>query len=204
MPILIALLVIFIVLAGILFVGYNRLQQMRNVIDRTFAQVDTVLQKRANLIPNLIEVTKGYAKHERETLTRIAQERAKAAYTQNPAGRADTEIEVARDIRKILALREAYPDLKANEDFLNLMNQLKQVEFEIAEQREAFNNVVKVYNDYVGTFPTSYLAPIFGFAPAPYFEFGPDAQALPSPEFTSHAGDDLIKLGPVGDADDRS
>ena len=198
MPLLFALLILILVIFGVIFVGYNRLVQMRNVITRTFAQVDTVLQKRATLIPELVEVTKGYAKHEREALTNIAESRTRTAYSQNPAMRSENEKEVARDIRQLLALREAYPDLKANEEFLNLMKQLEIVESEIAEQREAFNNVVKVYNDYVLTFPTSLFAVIFGFAPAEYFDFGPEAKALPDVDFGSGAKDDLIKLGPVG------
>jgi LemA protein len=198
MPLLFALLVLILILFGVIFTGYNRLVQMRNVITRTFAQVDVILQKRATLIPALIEVTKGYAKHEREVLTNIAETRARAEYSQNPGMRSDDEKEVARDIRRLLALREAYPDLKANEEFLSLMNELELVENQIAEQREAFNNVVKVYNDYVMTFPTSLFAQIFGFALANYFDFGPEAKALPEVDFTGKGKDDLIKLGPVG------
>ena len=199
MHLLFALLILILILFGVTFAGYNRLVQMRNVITRTFAQVDVVLQKRATLIPALIEVTKGYAKHERETLTNIASSRAQAAFSQDPSMRSENEKEVARDIRRLLALREAYPDLKANEEFLSLMRELELVESQIAEQREAFNNVVKVYNDYVMTFPTSLFAQIFGFAQATYFDFGPEAKALPEVDFAGKGRDDLIKLGPVGD-----
>jgi LemA protein len=198
-PLHLALPVIVVITSAVIFIGYNRLIQMRNAIVRTFAQVDTVLQKRANLIPALIAVTKGYAKHEREVLTNIAETRAKAAFSQDAGKRSADEKDVARDIRKLLALREAYPDLKASEDFLNLMNELELVEGQIAKQREAFNNVVKVYNDYVGTFPTNFLAQMFGFAPADYFEFGPEARALPDVYFPSEGEEDLIELGPEGD-----
>lgn len=199
MPLLIALIVAFVIIVILFFTGYNRLVEMRNVISRTFAQVDTVLQKRADLIPALIEVTKGYVKHERETLVGIAEARATASYSQDASGRGEDEKVVAKDIRRIMALREAYPDLKANEEFLKLMDEMEQVEEEIAEQREAFNNVVKVYNDYVGMFPTSLLATMFGFAPADYFDFGPEARVSVKVDFTPEGEDDLIDLGPVGD-----
>ncbi len=200
MECLFALIVVCVVLLIAFLYGYNRLVQMRNVIDRTFAQVDTVLQKRANLIPNLIEVTRGYAKHEKDVLTGIALARSKASYSKKaPGSRDEQEIEVAKDIKQIIALKEAYPDLKANEDFLNLMNELELVEQQIAEQREAFNNVVKVYNDYIGTFPTSYLATIFGFAPADYFEFGDAARALVVVDFHENADDALIDISPTGE-----
>ncbi len=200
MPLLIALIVAFVVIILFFFFSYNRLVEMRNVISRTFSQVDTVLQKRADLIPALIEVTKGYAKHEESTLVGIATARSKAAYAQDASKRMNDEKEVAKDIKRIIMLRESYPDLKASEDFLNLMNELEKVEEEIAEQREAFNNVVKVYNDLVGTFPTSYIAAMFGFAPADYFDFGPEARALVKVDFTPEGEDDLIDLGSEGDA----
>ena len=97
-------------------------------------------------------------------------------------------------------MREAYPDLKANEDFLRLMDELELVEKQIAEMREAFNNVVKVYNDYIGMFPSSFVAQMMGFAPADYFDFGPDARALPEVSFRTEGEGNLIDLGPVGDA----
>jgi LemA protein len=199
MPLLIALILVFVFIVAAFFIGYNRLIQMRNVITRTFAQVDTYLQKRADLIPALIEVTRGYAKHERGVLTNIAESRARAAYSQDTSGRGEDEKGVAKDIKRILALREAYPDLKANEEFLKLMDELELVEAQIAEQREAFNNVVKVYNDFVGTFPTSYVAQLTGFPPADYFDFGADARALPGVRFPSEGEEDLIELGSVGD-----
>jgi len=200
MPLLIALIVAFIVIILFFFFSYNRLVEMRNVISRTFSQVDTVLQKRADLIPALIEVTKGYAKHEESTLVGIAVARSKAAYAQDASKRMNDEKEVAKDIKRIIMLRESYPDLKASEDFLNLMNELEKVEEEIARQREAFNNVVKVYNDLVCTFPASYLAAMFGFAQADYFDFGPDARAFVKVDFTPEAEDKLIDMGSEGDA----
>ena len=200
LPLLILILLFVLALFGVIFYGYNRLVEMRNVITRTFAQVDTVLQKRADLIPALVEVTKGYAKHEHDTLVGISAARARAEYSTQPGTRVEDEVRVAKEIKSILALKEAYPDLKANEEFLNLMRELGIVEAQIAEQREAFNNVVKVYNDYVLSFPTTVLAQVFGFAPADYFDFGPDARVLPAIDFRSAKDDDLIELGPIGDA----
>jgi LemA protein len=199
---LVALFIVLVVIVVFFIYGYNRLREMRNVINRTFAQVDTYLQKRANLIPNLVEVTKGYAKHENDVLTGIAASRALSSYSKEaPVKRDREEIEVAKDIKKIIALKEAYPDLKANADFLNLMNELEAVEGQIAEQREAFNNVVKVYNDLAATFPTSLVAQIFAFTPADYFDFGDAARAVVKVDLSdkSDGDEDLIDLGPVGE-----
>ncbi len=169
MPILIALLVFVVFVFAYIFYAYNRLTQLRNACETEWADVDILLTKRADLIPNIIEVVKGYAKHEREVLENASRARAEAI----GAGRSKTDAEasLSEHVRTIFALREQYPDLKANEDFLRLQSELFSIEDEIAEVRHNYNDTVKAHNDFVFKFPANMVAAVIGFAPLDTFEF---------------------------------
>jgi LemA protein len=169
MPLLILLLIFVFFVFSWIFYAYNRLTQLRNAMETEWADVDVRLKKRADLIPNLVEVVRGYAKHERETLEGVAIARAKAL----EAGRerSKEESNLSSFVASILALKEQYPDLKANPSFLDLQNRLFEVEGEIAETRHHYNDLVKAYNDFVLKFPASFVAASIGFAPSELFEF---------------------------------
>ena len=169
MPILILILVFVLVVLGFIFYSYNRLAQLRNVCETNWAQVDVLLRKRADLIPNLVEVVKGYAKHEKDVLTRISKARTEAIATSGRKG--DEETRLSSHVRDLIALREAYPDLKASEDFQSLQSELFAIEDDIAERRTNYNDVVKAHNDFVLKFPGNVVAGLTGFSLLELFEF---------------------------------
>jgi len=169
MQILILILLFVIVAFAYIFYAYNRLTQLRNTCETELAQVDVLLKKRHDLIPNIIEVVKGYAKHEREVLERVAKARAEAinASTDKSA----REKDLSSFVKSVIALREAYPDLKANQDFMLLQTELFNIEDDIAERRFNYNDVVKAHNDFVLKFPGNIAAGLTGFSLLDLFEF---------------------------------
>jgi LemA protein len=175
-----------ILLVGTLLVagcGYNRLVGMREDVDAAWAQVENQLQRRNDLIPNLVEVTKGYAAHEKEIFEAVANARSRllAAGTRDDKIDAATALDGA--IGRLLAISERYPDLKANTQFAKLSDELAGTENRIAVERMRFNDAVRAYNTSQRTFPTSLWASWFGFAPAKYFEAPPDAKQVPKVDF---------------------
>ncbi|MCX6647013.1 MAG: LemA family protein, partial [bacterium] len=147
MPILILLLVFVLAIFGYIFYAYNRLAQLRNTAETEWAQVDVLLKKRADLIPNLIECVKAYAKHEKDVLEGASKARTEAIQGGfDKSGKQDTSL--SSHVKSILAMRESYPDLKANQDFMQLQEKLFEIEDEIAEIRNNYNNIVKAHNDF--------------------------------------------------------
>jgi len=169
MQILILVLIFVLVVFGYVFYAYNRLTVLRNVCETEWAQVDALLKMRADLIPNLIEVVKAYAKHERDVLERISKARTEAINTSGREGEEETNL--SSHIKSILALGEAYPDLKANEDFRQLQSELFRIEDEIAARRRNYNDVVKAHNDFVWKFPGNVVAAMTGFYLKKLFDF---------------------------------
>jgi LemA protein len=185
MPILVLVLVLLLAVFGYVFYAYNRLTQLRNACETEWAQVDVLLKKRADLIPNLIEVVKGYAKHERDTLESVSRARTEAMAAGRGRGKEETSL--SSHVRSILALREKYPDLKANESFLDLSRRLFEIEEEIARRRSNYNDVVKAHNDFVLKFPGNAVAALTGFFLLEPFEFIGSREA-PEIDFTPAAG----------------
>jgi LemA protein len=169
-PILILLGVV--VLLGIVFFGmYNKLVFLRNNVDASWKQVDVQLQKRYDLIPNLVETVKGYAAHEKETLERVIQARNMAMSAgDNVAQHAEAENMLTGALKSIFALSEAYPDLKANQNFLMLQQELSSIENKIAYARQHYNDVVMNYNTMQQQFPANLVAGMAGAKPGEYFE----------------------------------
>ena len=164
--------------------GYNRLVSLREGIDAAWAQVENQLQRRNDLIPNLVEVTKGYAAHEREIFEAVANARARML----TAGRSRDETiaasgELSSALSRLLALSERYPDLKANEQFARLSDELAGTENRIATERRRYNEAVQGYNTLVRTFPTVLTARVLGFEAQKYFEAPEDAQKVPAVKF---------------------
>ena len=161
-----ALLVIVAAVIGI----YNRLVTLRNRVDNAWSQIDVQLRRRYDLIPNLVETVKGYAKHESETLEKVIKARQMAIDAGSVKEQSEAENMLTGTLRSLFAVAEAYPDLKANENFMMLQEELSGTESKIAYARQFYNDSVMTYNTSIQTFPNNILAGMFGFTQRDYFE----------------------------------
>jgi LemA protein len=157
---------------------YNGLVAMRQRVGQAFADIDVQLKQRHDLIPNLVETVKGYAAHERGTLEAVIQARNTAMAAQGPAQQAAAENMLSGALRQLFALSEAYPNLKANENFQQLQAELTDIENKLAASRRFFNNAVQEYNTGIQQFPAALFAGIFGFAPREFFDVGEERKTL--------------------------
>lgn len=146
---------------------YNSMIALRNKVEEAFSTMDVFLKKRFDLVPNLVATVKGYAKHEAETLEKVIAMRSRAA---NPNEQIEAEKEITSAIRNIMVTVESYPDLKANTNFIDLQNQLRAIEEDIANSRRYYNGSVRQYNDKVMMFPGNIIAGFFHFEKKPLFE----------------------------------
>jgi LemA protein len=160
----VAILVLFAV------VVYNRLIGRRVEKDNAWSQIDVQLKRRYDLIPNLVETVKGYAKHEQETLERVIKARNQALQAPTVSEKAVAEQQLTTAVRGLLAIAEAYPDLKANQNFLSLQEELTATENRIGFARQHYNDVVSQYNTALLTFPANIVGSMFGFRPADFFQ----------------------------------
>jgi LemA protein len=151
---------------------YNQLVAMRQRVGQAYADVDVQLKLRHDLIPNLVETVKGYAAHERGTLDAVVQARNAAVAAQGPAQQAAAENMLTGALRQMFALAEAYPDLKANQNFQQLQAELSDVENKIAAARRFFNNAVQEYNTGIQQFPAALFAATLGFSQRTFFDVG--------------------------------
>ena len=149
---------------------YNSFVQLNNKVKEAFSTMDVYLKKRWDLIPNIVETVKGYAKHEKETLEKVISLRNSAYENMSDEEKIKANEQLTSGINKIMALAEAYPDLKANENFKDLSNQLTKVEEDIANSRKYYNGVVRIYNDKVKMFPSNIFAGLFGYKAKKMFE----------------------------------
>ena len=161
---IVVLLIIYIIAL------YNSFVQLNNKVDEAFSTMDVYLKKRWDLIPNIVETVKGYAKHEKETLEKVISLRNSAYENMSDEEKIKANEQLTSGINKIMALAEAYPDLKANENFKDLSNQLTKVEEDIANSRKYYNGVVRIYNDKVKMFPSNIFAGLFGYKAKEMFE----------------------------------
>ncbi|MFO7256244.1 MAG: LemA family protein [Bacteroidota bacterium] len=176
-----------------LFAGtYNNLVSREQDVEAQWAQVENVYKRRADLIPNLVNTVKGYADFEQETLTRVIEARAKAtSITVDPneltpekvAEFQQAQSELSTALGRLLVSVERYPDLKANQNFLDLQTQLEGTENRIAVERMKFNETVRSYNTYVKTFPRNLLASMYGFEERGYFDASPEDEQVPQVQF---------------------
>lgn len=164
-------------------VVFNRLIRARNLVREGWSGIDVQLLRRSDLIPNLVETVKGYAGHERTLFAEIAAKRTQALNTTGVAGRATAEQELQASVRKVLAVAEAYPELKASRNFLELQKQLAELEDQLQLARRYYNGTVRDYNIGIQSFPDLLLARTFGFREEPYFET--EDTAVPSVKLTS-------------------
>ncbi len=187
------IIVAVIVIAALWAVkSYNSLVKMEEGVENAWAQVENVYQRRADLIPNLVSTVKGYAAHESETLEGVVAARSKATQiTVDPQDLSEESLkkyqaaqgELGAALGKLLAITENYPDLKANQNFLELQSQLEGTENRITVERQKFNDAAKQYNTNVRQFPKNIFAGIFGFEKKPYFEAKEGADVAPVVEF---------------------
>jgi LemA protein len=175
-PVLIVVGVVVLIVLG-LIVSYNRFVSQRNLIRNSFANIDTELRRRYDLIPNLVETVKGYAAHEREVFEDVARTRSAAAATsgQSPAAQAAAEGPFVAALGRLFAVAENYPQLKANQNFLALQGELSNTEDRIQASRRFYNANVNDYNRRIQAFPSMFIARSFGFREEEFFEI-PDAQ----------------------------
>jgi len=151
---------------------YNQLVAMRQRVSQAFADIDVQLKQRHDLIPNLVETVKGYAAHERGTLEAVVQARNAAVAAQGPAQQAAAENMLSGALRQLFALSEAYPDLKANQNFQQLQTEISDIENKIAAARRFFNNAVQEYNTGIQQFPAALFAGPLGFSQRTFFDVG--------------------------------
>ncbi|SFB35341.1 LemA protein [Acetitomaculum ruminis DSM 5522] len=156
--------------------SYNKMVRSKNKVEEAFSTMDVYLKKRFDLIPNLVETVKGYAKHESETLEKVIAARNAAKNSQNVQERIQNEAALSGALHNIFALAESYPDLKANTNFLDLQGQLLKVEEDIANSRKFYNAVVRNFNNVVMSFPSNIIAGIFHFEKQPMFEVADAAE----------------------------
>jgi len=174
-PIIVVIAVI-VVLGFILMTMYNGLVKARLRVREAYSGIDVQLKRRLSLIPNLVETVKGYASHERETLENVTRARAMLQNASGPAEAAQANNFLTQTLRSLFAVSEAYPDLKANTNFLELQRELTDTEDKIGYARQFYNSNVLSYNEKTSTFPTVILANSFGFQPEQFFEAEEEAR----------------------------
>jgi LemA protein len=177
-------IVVIVVLIGLVFwLGYNGLVKRRVQVDNAWSQIDVQLKRRHDLIPNLVETVKGYAAHERGTFEAVTNARANAINAQTPAQQAQAENVLTGALKSLFAVAEAYPDLKANQNFLNLQEELTSAEDRVAYARQYYNDSVNSYNTQIQKFPTNLLAGMFHFENRDFFDAAPEDTETPQVSF---------------------
>jgi len=167
---LIVIVVVVVLLILYVIATYNGLVKLRNRVENAWAQIDVQLKRRLDLVPNLVETVKGYAAHERQTLDAVIQARNAGVAAQGPQQEAEASNMLTGALRQLFALSEAYPDLKANQNFLSLQEELSATEGRIAYARQYYNDTVQRYNTKIQSFPAVILAGALRFQPREYFE----------------------------------
>ena len=177
-------IIAIIVVAFILIVPtYNRLAKNRENVNKAYAQVQNVVQRRADLIPNLVSTVKGYTDHESDTLKQVTNARAGLEKAKGPEELAEADEKLTRAIGDINVVVEAYPELKADSQFVQLMDELAGSENRISTERKNYNEAVSAYNTDVLVFPTNIIAKITGYSKAEYFQADASAQEAPKVDF---------------------
>ena len=176
---------IVVVLALVVVAMYNRLVRLRNRTENSWSQVDVQLRRRYDLIPNLVESVKGYAAHERTTFEEVTRARMAAQQAQGVEEQAKAENMLTAALGRLFAVAEAYPQLRATENFQQLQAQLADVEQKIAVSRQVYNDTVLTYENVLETVPTNIVAGLFNFSPRAYFETEDATREAPAVQFSS-------------------
>ncbi|MGH2752910.1 MAG: LemA family protein [Actinomycetota bacterium] len=179
---------VIVLVALFLILTYNRLVRLRNRTEAAWSQIDVQLKRRHDLIPNLVETVKGYAAHERETLEAVTRARQQAVSAEGVEDQAKAENMLTGALRQLFAVSEAYPDLKANQNFLALQEELVGTEGRIAFSRQFYNEQVLAYDNALETFPTNAIAGMFNFEERVYFEAEEDSRQPVQVDFGQGGG----------------
>ena len=183
---LIAIVVVLVVIAAIVFPiisSYNSLVDKETAAENSFANIDVQLQRRADLIPNLVNTAKGFAEHETEVFTALADARAALVGATTIEDKVAADNRITAGLSRLLALTESYPELKSSEQFIALQDELAGTENRIAVARKDYNDAVTVYNRKLRSFPTNMIANLFGFEKMPMFEAAPGSDKAPTVDF---------------------
>lgn len=164
------LLILLGVIAFFVIGLYNSLQKLKVRIKEAWSQIDVQLKRRVDLIPNLVETVKGYASHEKEVFENVTKARSALMGAQNPKEAGEADVALTGALKSLFAVAEAYPELKAQDSFANLQNELSDTEDKVAYARQFYNSVVKSYNEKIVVFPANLIAGIFGFKQEEFFE----------------------------------
>ncbi|HEX3033604.1 MAG TPA: LemA family protein [Thermodesulfobacteriota bacterium] len=172
------------ILIAVLVSIYNSLVRLRNTSEQAWSDIDVQLKRRYDLVPNLVETVKGYASHERGTFEKVVQARNQAMQAQSPADKAQAENMLQSTLRSLFALAEAYPELKANQNFIELQNELSNIEEQIQLSRRYYNAVVRDLNTKIESVPSNVVANMFSFRKKEYFELeSPEERTAPRVSF---------------------
>ncbi len=163
--------------------GYNTLVSQQENVDASWSEVDNQLQRRNDLVPNLVNTVKGFAKQEKEVLTQVTEARSRVAGAGSPSEKIDASNQLSGALSRLLVVMERYPELKSNQNFLRLQDELAGTENRLAVARTRYNDAVRQYNTSTKRFPTNLIANSFGFEKQPYFEVPDEAKKLPKVEF---------------------
>jgi LemA protein len=177
------LLVVAFIIGSMCVGAYNRMVTEREAVDKAWAQVENVLQRRADLIPNLVETVKGYAAHEKEVFESVAAARARLAGATTPEEATAANAGMTSALGRLLAIAENYPQLKANENFIRLQDELAGTENRIATERMRYNEAVRSYNTLIKRFPGNIVAGLFTFGEKDYFEASAESKEVPKVKF---------------------
>jgi len=164
------ILIVVVAVIGLLISLYNKLAKQKVLINEAESDIDTFLKQRYDMIPNLVEIVKGYAKHEQDTFTKVTEMRSKAMSAGSVEEKMKYEKELSAAITQIFAVAENYPELKANENFKELQASLKELENNIQKSRRFYNGTVRDFNAMIAVFPNNIIAGIFGYKEMPFFE----------------------------------
>jgi LemA protein len=178
--------VVLVALAVLLL--YNRMVSRRNAVDNSWAQIEAALQRRHDLIPNLVEAVKGYASHEQKTFEDVTKARSSAVSAKAPPQQAAAEDALTAMISRLMVVAEQYPELRATENFQQLQGQLSETENQIQITRRVYNDTVQTYNTFIQVFPNSVIAGMFNFEPRQFFDAEAEAEATPEVSFTGGEG----------------
>ena len=177
------MIIVAIVIVGFVIATYNSLIGLRNRIENSMAQIDVQLKKRYDLIPNLVETIKGYAKHEKSTFENITKARAATASAKTPAQKAEASNMLTDTLKSLFAVVENYPELKANQNFLHLQTELSELEDKVAFARQFYNDTVLKYHNRIQMFPASIIAGMFKFKEKDFFKTATEQKEAPKVSF---------------------
>ena len=179
----ICIIAIIAIIAIMAIAGYNGMVSKREAVDSALSDLDVMLQRRADLIPNLVSTVKGYASHEQDAINKVSEARTKLMNAESMSDKAKANDELSSAITKVLALQENYPDLKADKVFIGLQDELAGSENRIAVARKDYNSSVKDYNAYIKKFPTNIIANMSGHGTKDYFKASESAKDVPEVSF---------------------